>query len=100
MASITMPTKCSESAGQSANTGVDCGVGSLVIIADNSKYVDQQKLKLQESPEVVPTGEMPRNIMLTVERYIEIYMSMDVCMYECMYTYSRTYRIRIYISMH
>lgn len=39
-------------------------------MADQCEYIDQQTLKLQESPEVVPTGEMPRNIMLTVDRYL------------------------------
>lgn len=34
------------------------------------EYIDQQTLKLQESPEVVPTGEMPRHIMLSVDRYL------------------------------
>jgi DNA replicative helicase MCM subunit Mcm2 (Cdc46/Mcm family) len=34
------------------------------------KYVDQQTLKLQEAPEAVPTGEMPRHIILTVDRSI------------------------------
>ena len=37
-------------------------------MSDSCEYMDQQTLKLQESPEVVPTGEMPRNIMLTVDR--------------------------------
>ena len=30
------------------------------------RYVDQQALKLQESPESVPTGEMPRTILGTL----------------------------------
>lgn len=33
-----------------------------------SEYVDQQNLKLQEAPEDVPTGEMPRNVMVSVDR--------------------------------
>ena len=48
----------------------DCGRDSYVIIADNCEFIDQQTLKVQESPEVVPTGEMPRNIMVTVDRYL------------------------------
>jgi DNA replication licensing factor MCM5 len=48
----------------------DCGDDPYVIMADNCEYVDQQTLKLQESPEVVPTGEMPRNILLIVDRYL------------------------------
>jgi DNA replication licensing factor MCM5 len=39
-------------------------------MADQCEYIDQQSLKLQESPEVVPTGEMPRNIQLSVDRYL------------------------------
>lgn len=35
---------------------------------DSCTYVDQQTLKLQEAPEVVPTGEMPRNIILSMDR--------------------------------
>lgn len=30
--------------------------------------MDQQTLKLQESPESVPTGEMPRHMLLSVDR--------------------------------
>lgn len=39
-------------------------------MSDKCKYIDQQTLKLQEAPEVVPTGEMPRTIMLSLERYL------------------------------
>jgi DNA replication licensing factor MCM5 len=35
------------------------------MMADDCEYIDQQTLKLQECPEAVPTGEMPRNIMLS-----------------------------------
>jgi len=31
-------------------------------------------LKLQEAPELIPTGEMPRNVMLTVDRNLT-----DIC---------------------
>jgi hypothetical protein len=45
-----------------------CPNNSLYIVADKCKYIDQQTLKLQEAPEAVPTGEMPRHILLTVDR--------------------------------
>ncbi|RYH28441.1 hypothetical protein EON65_12190 [archaeon] len=48
--------------------GEQCGPNTLVIMADQCEYIDQQTLKLQESPEAVPTGEMPRHIMLSVDR--------------------------------
>ena len=31
-------------------------------------YVDQQQLKLQELPESVPPSEMPRHVLMTVDR--------------------------------
>ncbi|KAH7297734.1 hypothetical protein KP509_25G009500 [Ceratopteris richardii] len=45
-----------------------CPVDPWVIVPDKSKYVDQQTLKLQENPEDVPTGELPRNMLLSVDR--------------------------------
>ncbi|GAU19914.1 hypothetical protein TSUD_95190, partial [Trifolium subterraneum] len=41
-----------------------------LIVPDKSKYVDQQTLKLQENPEDVPTGELPRNLLLSVDRHL------------------------------
>ncbi|GLJ43023.1 hypothetical protein SUGI_0892890 [Cryptomeria japonica] len=45
-----------------------CPIDPWVIIPDKSKYVDQQTLKLQENPEDVPTGELPRNMLLAIDR--------------------------------
>lgn len=45
-----------------------CPLDPYVVLPDESRYVDIQTLKLQEVPESVPTGEMPRSISLTVER--------------------------------
>ena len=47
-----------------------CKSRNYVILADESVYIDQQPLKLQESPEMVPTGEMPRSISLSADRYL------------------------------
>ena len=49
-------------------SGDDCGVDCYQVVAEKSDYVDQQTLKLQESPEDVPTGEMPRQVILSVDR--------------------------------
>ena len=66
MGGVSIPYKC-DGGGAPGN---DCGPNPFVIMADHCEYIDQQTLKLQESPEVVPTGEMPRNIMLSVDRYL------------------------------
>ncbi len=54
--------------GPGAGGGDKCPVDPFVIVPDRCRYVDQQLLKLQEPPEDVPTGEMPRHISLHVER--------------------------------
>ncbi|EME26479.1 DNA replication licensing factor MCM5 [Galdieria sulphuraria] len=45
-----------------------CPLDPFVIVPDECEYADQQSLKLQELPEEVPTGEMPRSIQLVVDR--------------------------------
>ncbi|KAK1862575.1 hypothetical protein I4F81_005143 [Pyropia yezoensis] len=45
-----------------------CPLDPYVVVPDASSYVDAQRLKLQELPEQVPTGEMPRSIELAVDR--------------------------------
>ncbi|KAI3406308.2 MCM5 [Candida oxycetoniae] len=47
-----------------------CPPDSYVIDHDKSTFVDQQVLKLQESPDMVPVGEMPRHILLQTDRYL------------------------------
>ena len=44
------------------------GVDNMTVVPDKCTYVDQQSLTLQEAPEAVPTGEMPRNMLLAVDR--------------------------------
>ena len=35
---------------------------------EKTQQVDQQIIKLQESPDMVPVGELPRHTLLTVDR--------------------------------
>ncbi|KAL8037391.1 hypothetical protein ABFX02_11G036700 [Erythranthe guttata] len=54
-----------------AQAGEDpCPVDPWLVVPDKSKYVDQQTLKLQENPEDVPTGELPRNMLLSIDRHL------------------------------
>lgn len=49
---------------------VPCPLDPYVVLPDESKFMDNQTLKLQELPESVPTGEMPRSITLSCDRYL------------------------------
>nr|AFL48194.1 MCM5 [Schmidtea mediterranea] len=69
-----LPRKCIASA-SSARFGVgqtaqSCPVDPYYIEPDKCKCNDFQILKLQEAPENVPHGEMPRHSQLFVDRYL------------------------------
>ncbi|XP_003387600.1 PREDICTED: DNA replication licensing factor mcm5-A-like [Amphimedon queenslandica] len=61
-----LPRKCStEQTGQ-----VKCSVDPYFIVPDKCKCVDFQTLKLQEAPDAVPNGELPRHLQLYCDRYL------------------------------
>lgn len=61
-----LPRKCNtEQAGRPK-----CPLDPYFILPDKCKCVDFQTLKLQEAPDSVPHGEMPRHMQLYVERFV------------------------------
>ncbi|KAK7058325.1 minichromosome maintenance protein 5 [Paramarasmius palmivorus] len=48
----------------------DCPMDPYLIIHSKSSFADQQTLKLQEAPDMVPVGELPRHMLLSVDRYL------------------------------
>lgn len=40
------------------------------VVHEKSQFVDQQVIKLQEAPDQVPVGELPRHILLSADRYL------------------------------
>lgn len=47
-----------------------CPVDPYQILPDKCECVDMQKIKIQELPEAVPTGETPRHLLLWSDRYL------------------------------
>ncbi|KAF8482146.1 MCM-domain-containing protein [Russula ochroleuca] len=47
----------------------DCPMDPYLIIHSKSTFSDHQTLKLQEAPDMVPVGELPRHIILSADRY-------------------------------
>lgn len=47
----------------------DCPLDPYLIIHNKSTFSDHQTLKLQEAPDMVPVGELPRHILLSADRY-------------------------------
>lgn len=62
-----LPRKCSTD--QSSRT-VKCPIDPYFIVPNQCTCQDFQLLKLQETPESVPYGEMPRHLRLYVDRYL------------------------------
>ncbi|KAF4651702.1 minichromosome maintenance protein 5 [Perkinsus olseni] len=50
--------------------GDKCGLDPYIIVSEQCQYQDTQTLKIQELPEDVPTGEMPRSIPVHCTRYL------------------------------
>lgn len=46
----------------------ECKQSPYEVVPDECQFIDQQTLKVQEAPELVPTGEMPRTILVAAER--------------------------------
>ena len=45
-----------------------CGADTFAVLEGKSSFVDQQTLKLQERPEDVPTGDLPRTLLAVADR--------------------------------
>ena len=45
-----------------------CPLDSYVTISEKSQFIDVQTLKIQEAPELIPIGEIPRSYMLYCDR--------------------------------
>ena len=45
----------------------DCPLDPYLIVHSKSNFSDHQTLKLQEAPDMVPVGELPRHMLLSVD---------------------------------
>ncbi|KAH3903271.1 probable Minichromosome maintenance protein 5 [Saccharomycodes ludwigii] len=68
----SLPKSCqADHSTETTGTPIEsCGADPYTIIHEKSTFIDQQFLKLQELPESVPVGEMPRTILMTCDRYL------------------------------
>lgn len=47
-----------------------CPMDPYVVIHESCTFVDQQIIKLQEAPDQVPVGELPRHVLISTDRYL------------------------------
>lgn len=67
-AGIQMPKNCLATSETRMGENKKCPSNPYVVYHENSTFIDQQTLKLQEAPDMVPVGEMPRHILLAADR--------------------------------
>ncbi|KAK0264741.1 minichromosome maintenance protein 5 [Friedmanniomyces endolithicus] len=65
----TLPRVCGREKGP-GDEGEKCPLDPYYVVHEKSQFIDQQVLKLQEAPDDVPVGELPRHILVSADRYL------------------------------
>jgi len=66
---ITMPRVCARKRTPGDPTD-KCPLDPYFVVHEKCQFIDQQILKLQEAPDQVPVGELPRHIKISADRYL------------------------------
>jgi DNA replication licensing factor MCM5 len=69
LAAVSLPRSCGRirTAGDVADK---CPLDPYFVVHEKCQFIDQQILKLQEAPDQVPVGELPRHILISADRYL------------------------------
>ncbi|KAG8159465.1 hypothetical protein KVR01_011126 [Diaporthe batatas] len=68
-AGVTLPRRCGRERPKGDPTD-PCPLDPYFVVHESSKFVDQQVIKLQEAPDQVPVGELPRHVLISADRYL------------------------------
>lgn len=65
---VSLPRTCARNAlpGESKQ----CPLDPYFVVHEKCQFIDQQVIKLQEAPDDVPVGELPRHILISADRYL------------------------------
>jgi DNA replication licensing factor MCM5 len=66
---VTLPRQCGRIRTQ-GDPAEKCPLDPYFVVHETSKFVDQQVIKLQEAPDQVPVGELPRHVLISADRYL------------------------------
>ncbi|EAS30980.3 DNA replication licensing factor mcm5 [Coccidioides immitis RS] len=64
---LSLPRTCKKERNQNEDK---CPLDPYVVVHEKCQFIDQQVLKLQEAPDQVPVGELPRHILISADRYL------------------------------
>jgi DNA replication licensing factor MCM5 len=66
---VTLPRVCGRQR-MAGEQGDPCPMDPYFVVHEKCQFVDQQILKLQEAPDQVPVGELPRHVLISADRYL------------------------------
>ncbi|KAL5604116.1 hypothetical protein BROUX41_002105 [Berkeleyomyces rouxiae] len=66
---VTLPRQCSRKR-KPKDDSPRCPLDPYFVLHEKSEFIDQQVLKLQEAPDKVPVGELPRHVLVSADRYL------------------------------
>ena len=66
---VSLPRQCNAPR-QPDDTANQCPLDPFYVVHEKCQFIDQQVLKLQEAPDQVPVGELPRHILISADRYL------------------------------
>lgn len=66
---VTLPRICGRTRIPSDPTP-KCPLDPYFVMHEKSLFVDQQIIKLQEAPDQVPVGELPRHVLISADRHL------------------------------
>ncbi|KAM7204208.1 MCM2/3/5 family domain containing protein [Rhypophila sp. PSN 637] len=66
---VTLPRQCARQSKPGDGTE-RCPMDPYFVMHEKSQFVDQQIIKLQEAPDQVPVGELPRHVLISADRYL------------------------------
>ncbi|CAH0005100.1 unnamed protein product [Clonostachys byssicola] len=67
---VSLPRQCGRERGPADKETPKCPLDPYFVLHEKSKFVDQQIIKLQEAPDQVPVGELPRHVLVSADRYL------------------------------
>jgi DNA replication licensing factor MCM5 len=66
---VTLPRVCGHQRDKGDPTP-KCPMDPYFVMHEKSQFADQQIIKLQEAPDQVPVGELPRHVLVSADRYL------------------------------
>lgn len=66
---VTLPRVCNRQRPEH-EASEKCPLDPYFVVHERCQFIDQQVIKLQEAPDQVPVGELPRHILISADRYL------------------------------